>query len=304
VIAAEETFDGTFPFAPHYSEAPGFRMHYIDEGVGPPIVCLHGEPTWAYLYRNFIGPLARTHRVIVPDHMGFGKSETPQDREYTLRTHVDNLTALIDDLELTEITFVGQDWGGGMTGAYTVRHPERVKRVCLMNAFSGYGLRGRDDVPPLNSSRWFRWIADGYETGRTEAVLTNLGSTVVDVMKIIGFENSSVIDDTWIRAYSTAFSTPEECIGGLQFPLDIHLGRVGEYLAEGFGGVDALKSKPAMLAVGMKDHAVPPQTAIADFRALWPEGPVVELPNAGHFCQEDAHETLVALIQQFVQMTD
>lgn len=187
-----------------------------------------------------------------------------------------------------------------MTGAYTVRHPERVKRVCLMNAFCGYGLRGRDDVPPLNSSRWFRWIADGYETGRTEAVLTNLGSTVVDVMKIIGFENSSVIDDTWIRAYSAAFSTPEEGIGGLQFPLDIHLGRVGEYLAEGFGGVDALNSKPAMLAVGMKDHAVPPQTAIADFRALWPEGPVVELPNAGHFCQEDAHETLVALIQQFV----
>ena len=122
-------------------------------------------------------------------------------------------------------------------------------------------------------------------------------------MKIIGFENSAVIDDTWIRAYSAPFPTPEECKGGLEFPLDVHHGRITEYLVEGFGGVDALKSKPAMLAEGMQDHAIPPAFAIADFTALWPDGPVVELPNAGHFCQEDAPETLVALIQQFLQMT-
>ena len=106
MIPAEETFDGTFPFESHFTEAPGFRMHYVDEGEGEPLVLLHGEPTWGYLYRNFIPPLAESHRVIVPDHMGFGKSETPQDREYTLKTHVENLTALIDELDLHEITFV------------------------------------------------------------------------------------------------------------------------------------------------------------------------------------------------------
>jgi len=303
MIGANETFDGTWPFVPRFSDAPGFRMHYIDEGGGEPIVCLHGEPTWGYLYRNFVPPLSRTHRVVVPDHMGFGKSETPQDRAYTLRTHVDNFTKLFDELELADITFVGQDWGGVMAGAYTVRHPDRVKRLCLMNTVCGYGAAGRDDLPAVTGSRWFRWIAGGMENGRTEAVLTNLGSTVVDVMKIIGFENSSVIDDTWIRAYSAPFPTPEACRGGLQFPLDVHLGRITEYLAEGFGGVDALKSKPAMLAEGMQDHAIPPEFAIADFKALWPDGPVVELPTAGHFCQEDVPETLVALIQQFLQMT-
>jgi cis-3-alkyl-4-acyloxetan-2-one decarboxylase len=303
VIPAGETFDGTWPFAPHFSDAPGFRMHYVDEGAGEPIVCLHGEPTWGYLYRNFIPPLSRTHRVLVPDHMGFGKSETPQDRVYTLQTHVENLTALLDELELTDITFVGQDWGGLMAGAYTVRHPDRVKRLCLMNTLCGYGVAGRTDLPPIAGSRWFQWIAGGIENGRTEAVLTNLGSTVVDVMKIIGFENSSAIDDTWIRAYSAPFPTTADCKGGLEFPLDAHYGRVIEYITEGFGGVDALKSKPAMLAEGMHDHAIPPERAIADFRALWPDGPVVELPNAGHFCQEDAPETLVALIQQFLQMT-
>lgn len=303
MIDASETFDGTFPFVPHFSDVNGFRMHYVDEGAGEPIVCLHGEPTWGYLYRNFIGPLSRTHRVVVPDHMGFGKSETPQDREYTLRTHVENLTRLFDELELSDITFVAQDWGGVMAGAFTVRHPDRVKRLCLMSTVCGYGAAGRDDLPAVTSSRWFEWIAGGMENGRTEAVLTNLGSTVVDVMKIIGFENSSVIDDTWIRAYSAPFPTPDECRGALEFPLDVHHGRIAEYLAEGFGGVDALRSKPAMLAEGMRDHAIPPAFAIADFKGLWPDGPVVELPNAGHFCQEDVPETLVALIQQFVQMT-
>jgi haloalkane dehalogenase len=305
VIASDDTFDGTFPFAPRFSQAAGFGMHYVDEGdrSAPPIVCLHGEPTWGYLYRRFIGPLSRSARVVVPDHMGFGKSETPQDREYTLRTHVENLTLLFDELELTDITLVGQDWGGVMAGAYTVRHPDRVRRLCLMNTLCGYGMAQRDDLPPINGSRWFRWIEEGYESGRTEAVLTNLGSTVVDVMKIIGFENSSAIDDTWMRAYSAPFPTPQECRGGLEFPLDVHLNRIAEYLSEGFAGVDALRSKPAMLAEGMRDHAIPPETAIGDFRALWPDAPVVELANAGHFCQEDAPETLVALIEQFVQMT-
>ncbi|MXV79475.1 MAG: alpha/beta fold hydrolase, partial [Chloroflexi bacterium] len=122
MIPAEETFDGTFPFEPQFSEAPGFRMHYVDEGEGEPLVLLHGEPTWGYLYRNFIPALSETHRVIVPDHMGFGKSETPQDRVYTMKTHVENLTALIDELDLQDITFVVQDWGGMISSAYTVRH--------------------------------------------------------------------------------------------------------------------------------------------------------------------------------------
>ena len=119
MIPAGETFDGTWPFAPHFCEAAGFKQHYVDEGQGSVIICLHGEPTWGYLYRNFIPPLAKHHRVIVPDHMGFGKSETPQDKEYFLGTHVANLAALIDSLELTDITFVAQAWGGPIAAAST-----------------------------------------------------------------------------------------------------------------------------------------------------------------------------------------
>jgi hypothetical protein len=104
MIPADDTFNGTFPFRPRFTQAPGFQMHYVDEGEGEPIVCLHGEPTWAYLYRHFIPPLSKRHRVIVPDHMGFGRSETPVDREYTLGTHVDNLEALLLELDLRDVT--------------------------------------------------------------------------------------------------------------------------------------------------------------------------------------------------------
>src|SRR6201985_3530832 len=104
MIKADETFGGTWPFAPRFFEGNGFPMHYVDEGQGDPIVCLHGDPTWGYLYRRLIPPLAQSHRVVVPDHMGFGKSGTARDRDYTAKTHVENLAGLIDALDLENIT--------------------------------------------------------------------------------------------------------------------------------------------------------------------------------------------------------
>ena len=111
MINHDETFRGTWPFKPNFFNGNGFKQHYIDEGPkdGNPILMLHGEPTWGYIYRNFIPQLSEKYRVIVPDLMGFGKSETPQDKEYTLKTHVENLARLIDFLDLKNITFVGQD---------------------------------------------------------------------------------------------------------------------------------------------------------------------------------------------------
>ncbi|HUI25508.1 MAG TPA: alpha/beta fold hydrolase [Candidatus Kryptonia bacterium] len=311
MIDANETFDGTWPFAPHFHREPAragaapFRMHYVDEGPrdAAPIVCLHGEPTWGYLYRNMIPRLAERHRVLVPDHMGFGKSDTPQDRPYTLRTHVENLTSWIETLDLRDLTFVLQDWGGPMGVQFTVRHPERVRRLFLANTIAGYGAAGRKDLPRLQDSRWFRWIGGGLDNGRTEAVLRHLGSTVLSVMKIIGFEHTGAVNDTWIRAYSAPFTTPDECIGAIEFPLDAYHQRIRDFVIEGAAGVDALKAKPAMLAEGMCDHAIPPEFAIADFQGVWPDRPVVRLPGVGHFCQEDAPDTLVALIEQFVQGT-
>jgi len=311
MIPANETFGGTFPFKPHFFEGRGFRMHYVDEGSGDPIICIHGQPTWGYLYRNFIPPLSKTHRVIVPDHKGYGKSETPKGSEYTFKNHVENLAALIEHLNLKNITFVCQDWGGPITGAYTLRFPERVKRICMMNTMLGYGFAVRD-IPPadprppkLQESEWFKWVIKANEEGYYHTSMERLGDHVVSNMKKLYFHNSGVITKQWIRAYSMPFPNPEETIAAIEFPLDAAYGRIKDYVVEGLklGNLEKLRAKPAMLAEGMADQAMPPALVIDDFKRLFPNGPVVELENAGHFCQEDAPVTLVALIQQFIQMT-
>jgi len=302
MIPENEDFDGTWPFAPCFMAAAGFRQHYIDEGGGRPVVMLHGQPTWGYLYRRFIPAIAKTHRVIVPDHMGFGKSETPPDRDYTLRTHTENLAALIDSLDLRDITLVMQDWGGPIGIGYAVRHPERIHSLVLMNTVCGYGTAGRRDLPNPIETPWFRWIRDGMESGRTQAVLSHLGSTILSVMQIVGLERLDKVDETFIRAYGAAFPTPADCKGAIEFPLDLALGRVREFVRAGLPGVPAVREKPAFMIEGMRDRAIPPALAIADFKGLWPDAPVIELPDAGHFLQEDAPETVVPLIQAFLGM--
>jgi haloalkane dehalogenase len=305
MIPADETFDGTFPFKPHFSRAPGFQMHYVVEGDGDePIVCLHGEPTWGYLYRHFIPPLSRHHRVVVPDHMGFGKSQTPADREYTLGTHVDNLEALLLELDLRDITLVMQDWGGPIGGGFALRHPDRVKRLFLMNTTVPLRLPIERELFPKNAeSPWFQWVRKAHADGTLEQVLGNLGVTVLSVMKLLGFENSAAVDATWLRAYGAHFRTKADCLGAINFPLDFATGKYARFQAGGSAEVEAIRRKPAMLAEGMNDLAVLPWIALGHFREAFPHGTVVELPGAGHFCQEDQPATLVALIEQFVQLT-
>jgi pimeloyl-ACP methyl ester carboxylesterase len=302
MIPADETFEGNWPFAPRFRDAPGFRQHYIDEGSGRPVLLLHGQPTWGYIYRNFIRPLAATHRVVVPDHMGFGKSETPPGGEYTLRTHVANLTALIEQLDLRDITLVMQDWGGPIGTGYAVRHPERIHSLVYMNTVQGYGAAGRRDLPDLTESPWFRWIREGLPTGRTEAVLSQLGSTILSVMQIVGLERLDRVNQTFIRAYAAPFPTPADCKGAIAFPLDVALGRIRDFVREGVGGVPAIREKPALLIEGMLDRAIPSALALADFAGLWPKAPVIQVPGAGHYIQEDAPEIVVPVLKTFLGM--
>ncbi|HCL48563.1 MAG TPA: alpha/beta hydrolase [Rhodobiaceae bacterium] len=304
MIEADETFNGTWPFKPHFSKAAGFKQHYVDEGPkgnkGEVILCLHGEPTWGYLYRHMIPGLSAHYRVVVPDHMGFGKSETPQDRDYTLQTHVENLTAFIEDLSLSDITLVIQDWGGPMGAAFAIRHPDKVKRLVVMNTLTGYG----GVTPRPERTPWFEWIAKHEEAGTLRGVLGELGTTVLSIMKLLGFENSAAVDRDWLNAYQRPFPDRASCIGGIEFPLDVHYGRFLPFVVEGLktGNLEKLQAKPAMMAQGLQDRAIWPENAMADFKAIWPDAPITTFDNAGHFIQEDVPQALVSLIHQFMQI--
>ena len=181
----------------------------------------------------------------------------------------------------------------------------------MMNTMMGYGFAVRDapksttKSPSLQESPWFQWVLKAYKEGFYHSSMERLGDNVLANMKKLYFYDSSVITEEWIRAYSMPFATPEETIAAIEFPLDAALGRIKDYVVEGIkmGNLEKLRSKPAMLAEGMADQAMLPAMVMDDFRRLFPNGPIVELENVGHFCQEDAPKTLVALIQQFIQMT-
>ena len=301
MISADETFKGTWPFAPKYFNGNGFQQHYVDEGskTAETIICLHGEPTWGYIYRNFIPQLSDKYRIVVPDMMGFGKSETPQNKEYTLKTHVENLDNLIKYLDLKNITFVGQDWGGPITGAYSIRNLDRVKGFILINTLFGYSKEER----PKTLTPWFKWIKNHYEAGTLNGILGELSSTLLSVMKIPNFTNNKIIDDNWLNAYSSQFPDRASCLGAINFPLDALLNRIVPFIVEGFkeGDFRGLCSKPAILAYGMQDKAIDPDYAIRDFKALFPESKVTKIQNAGHYSQEDEPQILIDLIKKFMK---
>ena len=277
-------------------------MHYVDEGSGEPIVLIHGEPTWSYLYRNFIPTLAKDFRVIAPDHMGFGKSESPPGGGYTLDRHSQNLIALIEELDLRDITLVMQDWGGPIGAVIASRHPERMKRFVAMNTVFGTDRNVREE----KLTPWFTAIKEMEDAGQLEAVLGNLRYLAGGIMMMLGLQRREIVTDTWLRAYSAAFPTLEECRGAIEFPLDgLHLERIRETLVGGLRGLFKLGEAgvPAMMIEGMQDRAIWPHVAIAGFRAFFPHGKVHELPNAGHFIQEDAPEIVVPLIEEFCLRT-
>jgi pimeloyl-ACP methyl ester carboxylesterase len=309
LIPANETFDGTWPFKPQYCEAAGFRQHYVDEGPENPehtLVMLHGEPTWGYEWRHLIGPLSQRNRVIVPDHMGFGKSATPADRTYLAPEHTENLEKLlVDTLDLTGITLVMRDWGGPIGTAFALRHPDRVDRIFATNTVIPLGLDGFDALLAgvLTESPWFQWVGAAIADGSFEQVLGNAGRTVVHLMiSLQTITRPQIATPTWIRAYSSPFPTPADCKGAIMFPKQLAVPELRAPRAPiDPDAVAALRAKPAMLVEGMRDTALPARHTIPAFRLAYPDAPVIELPEAGHFPNEDTPDTLLALLQLFLQ---
>ena len=221
MIEENETFSGTWPFEARYFSGRGFRQHYIDEGergTSETFVCLHGEPTWGYIYRNFVPRLGALGRVVVPDHMGFGKSETPQDREYSVEEHCDNLAELLLSVDVRDLTLIMQDWGGPIGTNFALRHPDRIKRIVYIDSFPRTGVPEGSDMAVLAKEGNTPWM-QFFTSDQFEPVMDHLGRTILSILKLVGFVNHDVISDEWIRAYAAPFPTPESCKGAKSFPM-------------------------------------------------------------------------------------
>ncbi len=281
-----------YDFAPHYVEVSDreggvLRIHYLDEGSGDAglILCLHGEPSWSYLYRKMIPPLvAAGFRVVAPDLVGFGRSDKPSEQaDYTYERHVAWMQdAILDHLDLENTTLFGQDWGGLIGLRLVAENPDRFARVVVGNT----GLPTGDHPVSEAFLAWQKYSRE---------------SPTFDVGKLVSRATVSGLDEAETAAYDAPFPDDSFKAGARVFPSLVPTGPDDPAAPANRAAWDVLKrwDKPFITCFSDRD----PVTAGGDkpFRSLVPGAkgqPHPTIRNAGHFLQEDAAPQLVQLIME------
>jgi haloalkane dehalogenase len=283
-----------YDFEPHYAEVDGLRLHYVDAGPDGSgradarsprtIVCFHGEPTWAYLYRKMTGLLVDGgHRVICPDFAGFGRSDKPTDRDwYSYDRHVELVTALLDGLELSDAVAVVQDWGGPIGLRWAVENAERVGALVILNTgiFTGRVSKG--------FLAWRNFAARNPD---------------LPVGFVIQGATTTELPDEVLAGYEAPFPTPESKAGAAQFPLLVPTEEDGAGAKEMGEVAEALRrwEKPALVAFSDSDPVFPYPRAGERFVQWIPTvSEQVKVEGAAHFLQEDRGELIAAEILRFL----
>jgi haloalkane dehalogenase len=284
VRTPEERFVGVpdFPYQPAYVQIEGLRMAYYASGSGDPILCLHGEPTWGYLYRRMMPILATVGRVVVPDLIGFGRSDKPvAENAYSYRSHVRWMKKFLDALDLRDVTIIGQDWGGLIGLRMLAEVPERFKRVVMMNTGLPVGIPFSDAF-----LAWRRFSQD---------------QTFMDVPALIRYSLQRKISEAEIAAYGAPFPSKEFCRGALVFPrlVPIRPDHPGTY--ENLLAIETLKKLdiPVLIFWADKDEITKP--GVYALQSIFPRAdePIL-VKDAGHFIQEDKGEEVAQRIVAWI----
>jgi haloalkane dehalogenase len=265
-----------FPFEPHYVEQDGLRMHYVDEGSGDPVLLLHGEPTWAYLYRKLFPPLVTVARVVAPDYFGFGRSDKPVGREwYSYDRHYGSIARLVEQLDLRGLTIVVQDWGGPIGLRLAVTQPDRVARLVVMNTGIGAGR--------APSEEWLRFRQFVRRVG-----------TDLRPGQLVKITCVTELTDEVVAAYDAPFPTPESKIGALMFPELVPTELDHPSAAKMLEVRQALTrwEKPALVLFGDSDPIFSPRVGERFAERIPGAEPAETIAGAGHFLQEDKGEEL------------
>lgn len=286
-------FANEYPFAPHALDLDGIQYRYVDEGQGPPLLFVHGNPTWSFAWRNFVKDLSRDHRCIAVDHVGCGRSDKPLHYSYTLGQHIDNLVTLIDRLNLQDITLFGHDWGGCIGMGAAVRRPDRFRRFCLMNTAAFRSRR-----IPLRIS-----ICRVPGLGAIGVKGMNLFSVAALTMAVSHHERMTPA----IKAgYVAPYDSWEHRVAVHEFVKDIPLQpthRSYQRLVEVEEGLAQFRGRPMLLPWGEQDWCF-----TTDFLDEWlerfPDAEPFRLSDAGHYVFEDAHERILPRVREWLTATN
>lgn len=273
-----------YPFAQNELKLScGHKMNYVDQGEGHPIVMVHGNPTWSFYYRNLIKYFSKTNRVIVPDHIGMGLSEKPLDYDYTLDNHIENITELLEHLEIKGATFIVHDWGGAIGFGASTRRPEFMKHIIALNtaAFTSSEIPFRISLCKLpvfgefivRAFNAFAWPATFMTTKRKLTALEKKGYLLPH------------------RDYNSRIAVA-------QFVKDIPLSAKHKSyhslksIEDSLGSID---DKNVMLIWGERDFCF--TTKFRDrFLSFFPKAKSISFKDAGHYVIEDKLEEVVKLI--------
>jgi haloalkane dehalogenase len=289
VRTPEEAFAGLpdFPFAARYREVAGLRLAHLDEGEGPPVLFMHGEPTWSFLWRKVIGPVRDAgFRCIAPDMVGFGRSDKPTDIGwYTYDRHVELARTLLEDLDLEGATIVVHDWGGPIGLRLAVDHPERIDRLVILDTGLFTGSQRMTDA----------WIAFRDFTARTEDL--PVGFLVRGACK-------TDPGDAVIAAYEAPYPNAASKAGARAFPALIPFEPDAPGAAEGRRTLHALRedSRPTLMLWGDSDPVLPLSVAENFAAAIGREAPRV-IEDASHFLQEDKGPEIGAIVAEWLSST-
>ncbi len=278
-----------YPFAPHWFETPAGRIHYLDEGprdAGEAVICVHGNPTWSFMYREVVKSLSKKHRVIAIDHLGCGLSDKPQNFPYRLADHIENLARLVSTITQPKLNFIVHDWGGPIGLAVAERLADRVKKLVVMNtaAFSGpCPRRIRLCREPVLGPLLVRGLNGFAGPAACMAVVRPLPPEIR-------------------RGFLFPYRSWQDRVAVLRFVQDIPLESnhpSAPVLQAIEAGLEKFQGKPMLLAWGLRDFCFSP-VYLAEWRRRFPAAVVREFPHAGHYVLEDAGPELVSVIEEFV----
>ena len=280
-----------YPFAPRYLNLGGLRMHYVDEGPrdGAPVLLLHGEPSWSYLYRKMIPLLTVAgHRAVAPDFVGFGRSDKPVHREdYTYQRHVDWTRSVIEQLDLRRITLVCQDWGGLIGLRLAAEHDDRFARIVTANTFLPTG-----DTPPGDA--FLAWRKFSQETPEFPVGRLVQGGCVTSLAPEV------------VAAYDAPFPDDRYKAGARQFPVLVPISPDDAASAPNRKAWEVLRRwrKPFLTAFSDSDPITHGAEGVLQQAIPGAQGqPHTTIVGAGHFVQEDKGEELARVVIDFIART-
>ncbi|HEY2537202.1 MAG TPA: haloalkane dehalogenase [Solirubrobacteraceae bacterium] len=274
-----------FPFEPHYREVEGLRLAHVEQGEGAPVLFMHGEPTWSFLWRHLIPPVRDAgYRAIAPDMVGFGRSDKPLDMAwYSYDRHVEYAASILDDLDLGDATIVVHDWGGPIGLRLAVEHPERIKRIVILDTGLFTGHQRMTDA----------WLAFSDFTARTEDLPVG--------MLVRGGCHSDPGDEV-IAAYEAPYPDPPSKAAARAFPALVPQTPDAPGAAAGERVVQALSKdrRPTLMLWGDSDPVLPPAVGERFASAIGRPPPQL-IAGGGHFLQEDRGPELGALIADWLR---